>query len=267
MLASMGSPECRLTSTGKHNFRLYHQFQSYAKQDDWPSRVKPVPIQVIHHATQLAVQHNTAESLAVIHTITIAYFFLMRPGEHTAPTGKNALFCLCNIQLHCGQRRYTGALVPLHFHLAASFITYTFTTQKNSVRGKVIGLGCIGHTHCCPIEATGQGLIHLRLNNGPADTPLCTYFYQNGSHFVTSANITTTLWASVTALRPGLGFVAKDISAARSLRASCAMALLCANINTDTIRLIGCWRSDKMMRYLSQLTARHSTVPLILQNC
>ena len=28
------------------------------------------------------------------------------------------------------------------------------------------------------------------------------------------------------------------------------MALLCANVNTNIIRLLGRWRSDEMMRYL-----------------
>jgi hypothetical protein len=28
------------------------------------------------------------------------------------------------------------------------------------------------------------------------------------------------------------------------------MALLCGGVNTDIIRLIGCWRSDETLRYL-----------------
>ena len=37
---------------------------------------------------------------------------------------------------------------------------------------------------------------------------------------------------------------------ARSLRAGGATALLCADIDTDTIRLLGRWKSDAMLRYL-----------------
>jgi hypothetical protein len=37
---------------------------------------------------------------------------------------------------------------------------------------------------------------------------------------------------------------------ARSLRVSGAMALLCAHVDTDMIKLIGCWRSEAMLRYL-----------------
>ena len=37
---------------------------------------------------------------------------------------------------------------------------------------------------------------------------------------------------------------------ARSLCAGGAMALLCARINSNIIRLVGRWRSDEMFRYL-----------------
>jgi len=45
------------------------------------------------------------------------------------------------------------------------------------------------------------------------------------------------------------GLQPSDVTA-RSLRTSGAMALLCANVDTDRIRLIGRWRSDEMFRYL-----------------
>ena len=45
------------------------------------------------------------------------------------------------------------------------------------------------------------------------------------------------------------GLQAKEISA-RSLRAGGAMALLCGNVDSDIIKLLGRWHSDQMMRYL-----------------
>ena len=54
---------------------------------------------------------------------------------------------------------------------------------------------------------------------------------------------------SATALYLTLGIDPKNISA-RSLRAGGAMALLCARVDTDIIRLVGRWRSDEMLRYL-----------------
>jgi hypothetical protein len=45
------------------------------------------------------------------------------------------------------------------------------------------------------------------------------------------------------------GLSPADISA-RSLRAGGAMALLCARVDHNIIRLVGRWRSDEMLRYL-----------------
>jgi hypothetical protein len=51
------------------------------------------------------------------------------------------------------------------------------------------------------------------------------------------------------ALGPTIGITAADVSI-RSLRSSGAMALLCAAVNSDKIRLLGRWKSDEMLRYL-----------------
>jgi hypothetical protein len=76
-------------------------------------------------------------------------------------------------------------------------------------------------------------------------------YYVNGqSHPVTPSQITTTLRSGVLLSDPSeLSFLPADISA-RSLRTAGAMALLCAQVDTGTIRLVGQWRSNEMLRYL-----------------
>jgi len=66
---------------------------------------------------------------------------------------------------------------------------------------------------------------------------------------ITPAKVTKTLQAAVTFLGPSLGFLPADVTA-RSLRAAGANALPCAQVDSDTIRLFGRWRSDEMFRYL-----------------
>ena len=46
-----------------------------------------------------------------------------------------------------------------------------------------------------------------------------------------------------------MGFLKNKVSA-RSFWAGGAMALLVAKVDPDVIRLLGRWRSDKMLRYL-----------------
>jgi hypothetical protein len=132
----------------------------------------------------------------------------------------------------------------------ATFVTLTFTTQKNAVRGEVIGLGLSGDPTVCPVLATASRVRHLLGHNAPPDTPLCTYYHNGKAHYVTPKDITITLQTSVRALGSAIGFSPKEVSA-RSLRAAGAMALLCAHVDSDTIKLLGRWRSDEMLRYLT----------------
>ena len=248
-LASLGAADPRLAPSGKHEFRLGRQFAAYKKKDAPPTRVKPIPIQVIKHTLTLAQAAPSVDNLAVANMILIAFFFLMRPGEHTV-SKENTPFKLKDVQFHVGQERHNAASIPLNLLAATSFVTYTYDTQKNAVRNEAIGLGRSGQGGCCPVEATVQRVRHLRQHDATPDTPLGTYYLPNGrSKTVTSDNITTTLRFSLQHFGTTLGLIPSEISA-RSLRAAGAMALLCAHVDHDTIRLIGRWRSDEMLHYL-----------------
>ena len=75
------------------------------------------------------------------------------------------------------------------------------------------------------------------------------YFTGTGWATIDAPTLTTTLRHAAHVLGANYGIAPQDISA-RSLRSSGAMALLCAAVDTDIIRLLGRWRSDEMMRYL-----------------
>jgi hypothetical protein len=79
--------------------------------------------------------------------------------------------------------------------------------------------------------------------------PLATYFENGRCTPIKPKDISTALRVAASIVGPMVGFLPSEISA-RSLRAAGAMALLCANVDTDVIRLIGRWRSDEMLRYL-----------------
>ncbi len=246
----VGSPDPRLTESGSTEFRLARQLRGYSRADPPPSRVKPIPISVVYHAANIAQQHATTEALAVINMICLAFFFLCRPGEYTAPTKDNATFRLQDVTFYVGNRRVLApAATPFDLD-RTTFVTLTFTNQKNAVRGEVIGLGLSGDPFVCPVKAVTSRVRHLLLHNVLPDTPLCTYYLANTARYVTPSDISVTLRSSVSALGASLGFSSTEVSA-RSLRAAGAMALLCAHVDSDTIRLLGRWRSDEMLRYLT----------------
>ena len=93
--------------------------------------------------------------------------------------------------------------------------------------------------------------MHIRQHDAPANTPLAQ-FKSPQVHWlnVTPPKITAHLMTTVKLfVGTPLGFTHHDVSA-RSLRSAGAMALLCSGVDHDIISLIGCWRSNEMMRYL-----------------
>ena len=64
-----------------------------------------------------------------------------------------------------------------------------------------------------------------------------------------TADMITDLLRQAVAACPDCGLEPSDVSA-RSLRATGAMALVCAGIDVDHLRLIGRWQSDEVFNYL-----------------
>jgi len=252
-LAMLGAQDPRLNHVGRVDFRLQRQLKCYSKEDPPPDRVKPIPVHLLRYVMAVAFA-NTAvanqANQATADMIVLAFFFLLRPGEYTAMKSDTTPFRMQDVQLFVGGHRLDPLAAPLATIRTATFATLTFTSQKNGVRGEVIGLSRSGNPLLCPVLAIVRRLTHLRENNAPPSTPLAVYVRPgDGLTKIAPADITTMLRTAATALGPSIGFLAKDISA-RSLRAGGAMALLCAHVDTDTIRLIGRWRSDEMLRYL-----------------
>ena len=232
--ASMGSQDPRFTIQNKMDFRLQRQLACYSKEDPPPDRVKPIPIAVIRHVLSAALLSATLDNLAVADMIVLAFFFLLRPGEYTATASNTTPFRMCDVQLFIGPVPIDPATDNEQSLWSATFASLTFTTQKNGVRGEVIGLGRSGDPEFCPVLCLVRRILHLRHFNAPAETPLATYFSNQKWHPITPADITVTLRLAAAVLGPTYGFLPKDISA-RSMRAAGATALLCAQVDTDII--------------------------------
>jgi hypothetical protein len=249
-MATVGASDPRLNDFGNMDFRLQRLWKSYKTVDPPPHRVKPVPLRVLrrlHHAAHAAGAQPLA---AITDMILLAFFFLLRPGEYTGSPSNTSPFTFADVQLFAGPRRLDLATCADADFALATFCTLTFTDQKNGVKGEVIGLGVSGDPSFCPVKTMIRRVLDLRRHGALPTTALATYYVPGGGKPVTPSQITTALRSGVLLFDPAeLGFLPKDISA-RSLRAAGAMALLCAHVDTDIIRLIGRWRSDEMLRYL-----------------
>ncbi len=248
--AALGYDDPRLQPSGRLDFRLQRQLQCYNKVDPPPTRVKPIPLQVLHLAITHCYRSNTIESQTIAQMLILGFFFLLRPGEYAHTSNEDASpFRLCDIHLMVHTRRlnpYTCSEIDLD---ATTYIGLEFTTQKNGVRGEIVGLGRSGHHVLCPVCAMINRVKHLRAFRAPTTTPIYSYHNNIKWQPINTTVLTLHLRWAVAALSHEVGIAPEEVSI-RSLRASGAMALLCAEVDTDKIRLLGRWRSDEMLRYL-----------------
>ena len=250
-MARMGAKDQRLVAPKQVEYRLSQQLKGYANVDPAPTRVKPVPISFVHHISHVARQANVVFDLAVADMVTIGFYYLCRPGEHSLSSDatRSTPFRLCDVFFSTGARQLHTFAASFAELDSASFVKLVFSDQKNAVRGESIGHGQTSHSYVGPIQACSRRVQHLRTHNAPPDTPLHAVFVNNSWTYVRSSDITAALRLAAIALYDQTGISPGEISA-RSLRAGGAMALLCAHVDTDIIRLVGRWRSDEMLRYL-----------------
>lgn len=259
----MGAADVRLDPHGDVDFRLKRQLRSYTKEDPPTQRVKPIPIQVVRSIVNASLQDPspTAEFKAVADMICIAFFFMCRPGEHTV-NKDNTPFRLCDVRLFVGATQLDPVQATETQVRASTSVSLVFTTQKNGVKGEVISHGLSGDPNCCPVQAVIRRVLYLRttpeLNS--IEIPLCAFIRvaSNGTRKIThvsSIQIKQALQAGIAAQginergEHRLQIAPEEIDA-RSLRAGGATALLCAQVDPNSIQLMGRWRSDAMIRYL-----------------
>jgi hypothetical protein len=250
MIALLGFRDPRLQPSGKLDLRLQCQLQAYSKQEPPPNRVKPIPLYIILHIVQHCYMMPDAREQAIAHMITLGFFFLLRPGEYTHTGNTEAApFRLHNIHIFRNNVRLNTLHCPEEHLDSATQVALEFTKQKNGVQGELVGLGRSNHAFLCPVKAMIWRIKHLRLHNAIPTTPIYKYHDNRQWAAISTIHITHRLRLATASVGHEVGVRPTDISV-RSLRSSGAMALLCADVDSDRIRLLGCWRSDEMLRYL-----------------
>ena len=246
----MGSKDPRLDFSGKQDFRLRRMYSAWKKEDDPPARVEPVPMIILLRATELAGD-NVRDS-ATIDCMWMGFYYLLRPGEYANASGDaKHPFRLQDVGMQVGARHFKHAHLATFNQLAmATLASLTFSTQKNGVKGEKLAHSTTGHPISCPVRATLRRVTHLKLHNAPPSTPLHIYFDETGKKRAVSSSMITSILRIAALTIPGHAGIDPTNIAARSLRASGAMALLLGGLDPDKIRIVGRWRSDAMFRYL-----------------
>ena len=227
----LGAKYPRMMSTGKIDGRLQLQFRCYSRQDPPPSRVEPIPVQVLCRLACVAAASNDQELQAVVDMIIIAFFSLLRPGEYTGTKSDSSLFRLSDFNFSVSRTVFDTSTATDNELASTTFVILTFSTQKIGVQGGGVGHGATGDPLICPKDALQRRVMHLRQQDAPYNIPL-TRFKSPRRHWinVTPTKIMAYLKATVKLFAgTHLGFMHHDVSAI-SLWAAGAMALLCSSV-------------------------------------
>jgi len=268
-LAAMGFRDPRLTPSGALDLRLQRLLASYERHDPGPDRQKPIPLHVIIHAATALASDSSNRAHAISDMLLLTYYFLLRPGEYAFSNNADATpFRVKHAHFFCGDRRLHWATAMPRDWSEVTKVALEFDRQKNGVRGEMVGLAPSGHDQWCPVKILSKRVSALRQQGASADTPL--YAYRNASNqwaAVTPRDITTHLRAAAIA-RHHIDHTQAHTLSARSLRASGAMALLCAGVEPTLIQLFGRWRSSEMLHYLhvQSVPVTHAFSPAMLRH-
>jgi hypothetical protein len=233
--------------------------RSYKMEDPAPKPQLALPVRAIQCACDHYTRQGTPSACAIADLLTIAFFFLLRPGEYTMSSGRQKTR---TVQFRRQDIRFfkDGSILPHNTPLPqlreADGVRLYIDNQKNGQRGSTMY-----HTarpdSFCPVKALAARTHHL-YGLAPNDASLPISFVAPGTH-ISSAHITLAVRESV--VLSGLlnsGYSVARVSA-HSLRASGAMALCLDGVGEDLIKKLGRWSSSTWLTYIhsqiSSLTA------------
>ena len=178
----------RLQPNGKLIFALICQLQSNKKEDPPPTCVKPLPVEFIKVVVQACCASSTAKDTCIADMITIGFLFLCCPGELTVDFDNNP-FKLSNVQLYKDNKPLP--ILPSKLLHTEDFLTLTFDTQKNGVKGEHFGHRHSTSATLCPTLAVAHRVTHLNLHKAILHQPLCSYYHTASSsyHYLASQDI------------------------------------------------------------------------------
>ena len=227
--------------------------------NDPPSRAYPVNTTILRALASIldcTDPEAGPTNSHVIDLIIVAFFWLLRPAEYTystTPEARTQAFEFRHIHFTLHGKIYNATTAPLNDAniRQLEYAALEFADQKNAVKGEQVGHRPNGDPFLCPVRALGRIALRLKRAGATPTEPIHRHYNRRTErwHNTKSAFITNALRHAAALLENDTGISPKLISA-RSLRPGGATALLCANVGSDAIMLLGRWKSDAMFRYL-----------------
>jgi hypothetical protein len=214
-----------------------------------------VPIQCFNTAN--ISTSNRAKATADL--ALIAFFYLLRVGEYTAPrtvkrnntwvrTTRTIQFRIQDVGFWKDDKQLDRHS-PLEVLLTADAATLKISNQKNGKMGQTIHQETFTEDHS-PVKALARRVHHILTHGGDNTTLLCMYEKDNSLIAVTPTDMINSIRNSIKTLDLDKAGIDPDIVGVHSLRAGGAMALKLHGESDTTIMKHGRWSGLTFLQYI-----------------
>jgi hypothetical protein len=224
--------------------------KSYKAADPALKPQLALPVRAITCVVDFYRAKHTKVATAIADLLTIAFFFLLRPGEYAMNSSHSKTR---TVQFRRQDVRFfsNGNVLPHSATLAelqkADGVRLYLDNQKNGQRGSTMFHSALDQPFC-PVKALARRT-HYLYSIAPEDASL-PISYVRTMHHITTADITLAVRESV--VLSGLlnsGYSPSRVSP-HSLHASGAMALRLNKAGEDLIKKLGRWSSSTWLTYI-----------------
>jgi hypothetical protein len=207
------------------------------------------------------LNNTTAEQQAIADLSLIAFFYLLRVGEYTAPRFVNnngrTVRATRTVQFTVGNVGFfkKGKILPrsspLNILLTADQCTLKITNQKNGRMGETITHETVLNETHGPVTALARRVHHILSNGGSEENIISDFFHEDGTwHTITSTQMRTGVRQAVKQMTLHKNGIDVDLIGVHSLRAGGAMALKLQGVSDTIIQKQGRWTSMTFLQYI-----------------
>jgi hypothetical protein len=261
-LAGYQSPVYRAPNT--YNLQIQRCLEGFRREDPPAVPQLALPVTVPLHMAETAynpLNSTNIENKTIADLAIIAFFYLLRVGEYTAPRFVNrngrTVRATRTVQFTVGnigffkKNKILSRHSPLETLLTADQCTLKITNQKNGRMGETITHETVKNEQHGPVTALARRVHHIISNGGTEDTLISEYIDESGNwHTVTPTHMRVGIRQAVKQLDLHKNGIDIDLIGVHSLRAGGAMALKLQGVADTIIQKQGRWTSMTFLQYI-----------------
>jgi hypothetical protein len=255
VLANYPDPRSGPTAGSELGLAFTRLFHSYRAEDPAPRPQLALPVSVFQDAMTHEGASLDPKAIALADLVVIAFFFLLRVGEHTPPSGNRRTRAtqIRRKDMQFWKTQPNGLLARLSplSTLAdlrqADSVTTTLDNQKNGQRDATLHHDATPSNPLCPVQACARRFVQMRTCD-PTNPNAILSLYAPGKH-VTATQMAKGL--QVAAARSMIWLHGYDLKRVgpHSLRASGAMQLKLNGLSDSMIQKLGRWSGKTWLQH------------------